>query len=83
MTTQAKKERMAQEREAEKCRVHDVCEAHKVEFELITDYQIRIAGKLDVYPTAKKYCWLFAPGGARWGMYHSIEHLLREYDIIS
>ncbi len=81
MTTQAKKERMAEEREREKCVVHDFCEANKIPFEFITDYQIRLAERLDIYPTAKKYCF-FDRGASRWGMYTTIETVCRQYGII-
>ena len=77
MTTIAKRERIAEEREQEKCRVYDYCEENKIEMEFINDYQIRLNGKLDVYPTNKKFC-AFQPR-THWGFYYSLEELCKKY----
>lgn len=74
MSTQAKKERLAQQRDQQKCEIIDFVEQHKFECEHLNDYQIRINGILDVYPTNKKYCVLKTK---RWGMYDRVEELLR------
>lgn len=76
MSTIAKRERIAEAREREKCVVHDYCEAHGIQFEFINDFQIRLKGKLDIYPTAKKYCYLPKPV---WGMYTKIDDLVKKY----
>ena len=79
MTTIAKRERLTEQREREKCIVHDYCEENKIEMEFINDFQIRLAGRLDVYPTAKKFCYL--PRKV-WGVYDRIEDLGKKYFVL-
>lgn len=75
MTTESKKARLREQRESEKCRIDDFCHDHSIEKEEITEYQIRLNGRVDVYPTGKKYCLLNGYGG-KWGQYERIEELL-------
>lgn len=76
MATASKRERLAEEREKEKCAVHDYCEANGIKMEFINDFQIRLNDTLDVYPTAKKYCYLPKPV---WGMYTRVEDIVKKY----
>lgn len=76
MSTQAKKQRLAEQREHEKCVVHDYCEANGIEMEFVNDFQIRLNGVLDIYPTAKKFCFL---PRKTWGMYTRIEDLCNKH----
>lgn len=76
MSTASKRYRLATQREQEKCVVHDYCEANGIEMVYITDYQIRLNGKLDIYPTAKKFCYLPKPV---WGMYTRIDEVVKKY----
>lgn len=77
MTTATKKARLREQRESEKCRIDDFCKEHGIEMEHMTEYQIRLDGKIDVYPTNKKYCILSRFGG-KWGQYNKIEELLNK-----
>jgi hypothetical protein len=75
--TNAKKERLKEQREMEKCRIDDFCHEHEIEKVEITEYQIRLNGKMDVYPTNHKFCILNSFGG-KWGQYNRIEELLEK-----
>lgn len=76
MTTNTKKAERADRREYEKCLVHDFCEDKQIKMEHINDFQIRLDGRLDVYPTAKKFCFL---PKKLWGMYSQINDLCKKY----
>jgi hypothetical protein len=75
MATESKKARLREQRDTEKCRIDDFCYDHSIEKVEITEYQIRLNGWVDVYPTNKKYCLLNGYGG-KWGRYDRIEELL-------
>lgn len=79
MATESKKARLREQRESEKCRIDDFCHDHGIEKMEITEYQIRLyykgKGKMDIYPTNKKYCVLNKFGG-KWGEYKKVEDLL-------
>lgn len=79
MTTASKKQRLVDQREQEKCVVHDYCEAHEIKVEYINDFQWRLNNVLDIYPTAKKFCFL--PRKV-WGMYSRIEDMGKKYLMI-
>lgn len=74
MTTQAKKARLREQREMEKCEIDDFCKQHKLEQEYITEYQIHIENVIDIYPTGKKY---FLLKEKKWGMYNFTADILK------
>lgn len=74
MSTQAKKERLRQQREMGKCEVDDFCKENKFDFEFITEYHIRIENQVDVFPTNRRFCIL---KNKRWGAYNFINELLK------
>lgn len=47
--------RKAKVRNFTKCELQDLCEEKGFEVKHLTEYQIRIEGKLDIYPTSRKY----------------------------
>lgn len=71
--TESKKKRMAGRREMGKCEVKDLCDQHKLDFRMITDYQIRVDNKVDIYPTGKKY---FNLRTKDWGQYETMDEIL-------
>jgi hypothetical protein len=73
MSTASKKARLKEQRERGKCEIDDFCHSHNLQFEFITEYQIRIDGKVDVFPTNKRFYNL---QNSRWGWYNRVEELL-------
>lgn len=76
MATEAKKARLQNQREKEKCRIDDFCAEYRIEMRQINEYQIRLNERLDVYPTSKKYCILDRYDKTRWGQYQNVKELL-------
>lgn len=74
MATEAKKARLKEQRNKQLCEVSDFCETHGFEQVHITEYQVRINGILDVYPTSMKFCILKTK---HWGQYYKVEDLLK------
>lgn len=76
MSTKAKRERLKEQREVEKCNLIDFCEKHKLETVHVTEYQIRVMDTIDVYPTNKKFS-LIKKHPNVWGWYSKPEELLK------
>lgn len=74
MSTQASKDRRAKNLNQGKCELQDLAEEHNFRIEHITEYQIRVNGVLDVYPTNKKFCNLKTKV---WGEYKDVKGLLK------
>lgn len=75
-TSFAKKERLRNQREIEKCKIDDFCKDHNIKMAHLTEFQIRLNKRIDVYPTNKKYCILNAFGG-KWGRYSDLDELIK------
>lgn len=57
-TTPAQKARNVQSRNKHLCKLIDLAEEQGYTLKHITDYQVRVNGVLDVYPTRLKYFYL-------------------------
>ena len=49
------KVKRAKTRNFTKCELQDLCDEKGYKMVHLTEYQIRIEGKLDIYPTSRKY----------------------------
>ena len=49
------KERKAKTRNFTKCELQDLCDEKGYTMQHMTEYHIRVQGKLDIYPTSRKY----------------------------
>ncbi len=74
MATESQKNRKKEAREINKCKLYDFCQVNNVELNPITDYQIRLNEKVDVFVTSKK---LFDLQTKKWGIYENEEDLLK------
>ncbi len=73
--SEAKRQRLREQREIGKCELYDFCEAHSFQTRLINEYQIRVNESVDVYPTNKRFCVL-SETKPIWGKYEKLEELL-------
>ncbi len=74
MSTEAKKRQLKEQRDKSIEELFDLCTEHNMTIEDVNnDYQLRINGVMDVYPTNRKYCLIKKQ---RWGQYNRTEDLL-------
>lgn len=75
MATEAKKARLRESLENGKCEIDDFCKVYSLQMRSITEYQIRINEKIDVYPTRRKF-HIISKVDEIWGEYQEVEELL-------
>ncbi len=68
-----KKLRLKNSREIGSCEIDDFCKKYGFECFHFTEYHMRLNGKVDVYPTGRKY---YDIKTREWGVYRNLEEIL-------